>query len=30
MVREQISKGELPAADPFNVFMMDFTSEEKF
>jgi len=30
MVRAQISRGELPVADPFNIFMMEFTSDEKF
>lgn len=30
MVRAQIKQGEMPVADPFNIFMMEFTSEEKF
>ena len=30
MVRHSISVGEMPVADPFNIFMMEFTCEEKF
>lgn len=30
MVRRQIANGEGPVADPFNIFMMEFTPEEKF
>lgn len=26
-VSEQVDRGELPCADPFNIFMMDFTPE---
>ena len=29
-VTAQVQKGELPCADPFNIFMMDFTSDQKF
>ena len=30
VVATQIQNGELPCADPFNIFMMDFKSEQKF
>ena len=30
VVTAQVQRGELPCADPFNIFMMNFTSEQKF
>ena len=30
LVTQQIQMGELPAADPFNSFMLDFSPEQKF
>ena len=27
LVTQQVQMGELPAADPFNSFMLDFTAE---
>ena len=30
VVTTQIQNGELHCADPFNIFMMDFTGEQKF
>ena len=30
VVTIQVQNGELPCVDPFNIFMLDFTSEQKF
>ena len=30
VVTAQVQRGKLPCADPFNIFMMNFTSEQKF